>query len=354
MSVASSSSSEEEEESPAPFLDYDLCDAVDLRNFVRDRTTFTAAFIRKLNKFEMVTHLEFLDTQHTFYRFMDLPPELRLNVYRMILFLDGEESCDHRTALLRVSKLVYRESEPVLYCDNSFCLRIKPTVIKFVVSESWKGKWDLLPDRNSGWPNYTPLSPTPVKIDMLFGLRQLTMRLSDLKNRTGKEFAGPGSRSKHPSYTYRSLTTICLMLSSASKLRTLTITDVPSKCTSWDVNHLTKLLFPIVFLPKTAAIIVKGGSPVLHTALEDSRRQMQPDPDHAFSAYGFLLSKAMGVLETARQQASPGTSMMLHVALDAIMKSNGCLSGRDLRSVFAKLQTLDTIVGNVEAELADL
>lgn len=332
-------------------LDYNSCDAEELCDFIQSRATLTATSIHKLSKLEMVTHLESLDTQQTFYRFMDLAPELRLNIYQQALRIDGEESKNH-TALLRVSKLVYREPEPVLYCDNSFHLKLGHAVVKISVSESWERHWHL--SDASGWSRNSPYSYTysPIRIDMLLGLRQLTMRLCDLVGeREGERYTGPGPSQYQP-WTCYSLTTVCLMLSSASRLRTLTITNVPPQGTSWNVHQLAQLLFPLSFLPEPARISVEGGSSALHTALRNSRGQGHSNPNFALSTCGTLLSRAMDVLAEAREKADAGISSMLLVALSRVLFRRGCLGGRDLRSLVANLQTLENIVGKVEAELA--
>jgi hypothetical protein len=91
-------------------LDYRACDVGELYDFIKSRTALTAAAIRKLNKAEMVTHLKTLDTQRAFWRFMDLATELRLKIYQQVLLIDGRESGKTHSALLRLSRLIHRES----------------------------------------------------------------------------------------------------------------------------------------------------------------------------------------------------------------------------------------------------
>lgn len=115
---------------------------------MQNRTTLTAATIRELSKSEMVSHLKTLDTQRTFRRFMDLPPELRLNIYQRALLVDGQESGKNHSALLRVSKLIHRESEPVLYYENTFCIQIKyPICFSMVVSGTCESVWTYVQSR---------------------------------------------------------------------------------------------------------------------------------------------------------------------------------------------------------------
>jgi len=337
-----------QQQSSTPSLDYRSCYVTELRHFLKSRTTLTAKEIRKLNKAKMVSRLKKLDTQRTFSLFMDLPPELRLNIYQRVLLINGEESGKNHSALLRVSRLVYSESEPVLYCGNSFHVQINPAAMNWTVSKSWESEWNLPQACRSNWRIYASLSP--VKIDMLFGLRQLTLRLSDLIITRIRD----GCHYRHGYYLGMSLANICLMLSSSTKLKTLTITNVPPQDSFWDINELTKLLFPLVFIRKPATIKVEGGTLALATALESSRRDVHSHSPGSFASYGILLFKAMDVLAKLRQQrVDSGTYSMLRVSLDGVlMMREGILSERDLRSLIARLGTLKSIVAKAEAILA--
>jgi hypothetical protein len=331
-------------------LNYRSCTGRELYDFMQNRTTLTAAAIRKLNKAEMISHLKTLDTQRTFRRFMDLPPELRLNIYQRALLVDGQQSGKNHSALLRVSRLIHRESEPVLYCENTFCLQIKyPITFSMVVLGACESVWDLRSIKAG-----VELTRTPIKMDMLLGLRHLTMRMCDLKYYKGDEYTH-ARLGKHPFWLYRMLTTACLMLSSASRLNTLTITNAPLEGAAWDVNQLAKLLFPVVFLNKTVAIRLDGGSAALHTALDASRRHVHSHRDHyPLSVCGPIISRAIDMLESSRRKVDAGTSSMLAVALDRVFSSEGCLGERDLRGEVARVQTLENIIGKVEAELTAL
>jgi hypothetical protein len=331
---------------PTTSLDYRSCGIANLRNFIQSRTTLTAREIRKLNKAKMVSRLKRLDTQRTFWRLLDLPPELRLNVFRQALVIDGQQDGKNHSALLQVSRSIHKESEPVLYCENSFCMEASYPVAKLVVSGSLEHEWDLHQYPTDELPAYTLLSP--IKPTMLFNLIQLSIRLCDLDGVQGNEVAASYSIATH-----RSLTNICLMLSSASKLKALTVTDVPSQGASWDVHQLTSLLFPVSFLRKTAAIRVEGGSPALHTALEESRRNVHSRSGNTLSAYGTLLCRAL-VVEKSRHKTCSGTLPMVHVALEAVLLGNSCIGRRGARGVIANLQRLESLVRKAEAELADL
>ena len=339
MSVATPN----QQQLPTEFLYYRSYSVADLREFIRSRTTLTEKKIRKLNKAKIISRLKKFDTQSAFWRFMDLPPELRVIVFRQVLVVDGQRDGKNHSALLRVSRLIYKESEPVLYCENSFCVEASYPVVKLVVSECLEREWDLPQYRTS---KYT--LPSFNKTDMLFSLRELSIRLCDLDNVYGSDV-----NNLYPLDTHRSLTNICLMLSSASRLKALTVTHVPPQDNSWDLRHLTMLLFPVSLLRKTATIRVEGGSPALHAALEESRRKVHARADRALSAYGTLLCRAL-VLVKALHKTNSGTLPMVRVALDAVLLGNSCIGWRCVRGVIANLHRLETLVGKAEAELAGL
>lgn len=228
--------------SPKHSLDYHSCDVEELYGFIRSRTTLKAAAIRKLNKAKLVARLKKLDIQRTFSRFMDLHPELRLHIYERLLFIDGQESGKHHSAILRVSKVIHSEFEPVLYCKNSFFLEFfmqADRPIGLTVSGSWETQWDPFP-YELGKPLDVPLA---MKVDMLFGLRQLTIRLSIFRG----SYYEPNN----------SFARICLALSSASKLKALIITNLVEEV-QWKSARLYDVVSPAAFVHPAAKIPWKG------------------------------------------------------------------------------------------------
>ena len=76
----------------------------------------------------LVSRLQDMDRSATF-RFLDLVPELRLQVYRYVLVGRNHQVLDApdravETALLRTCKTIYIEAEPVLYTDNDFTVAV--------------------------------------------------------------------------------------------------------------------------------------------------------------------------------------------------------------------------------------
>lgn len=112
-------------------LDYAMCTPSELRDFIRKRRNLNAAesdALRDYHKSHLVACLQSLDRNATF-RFGDLEPKLRLEIYRHILVSQNHEA-QHptgrgiETAILRTCKVVYAEAEPVLYGDNNFAVAI--------------------------------------------------------------------------------------------------------------------------------------------------------------------------------------------------------------------------------------
>jgi hypothetical protein len=346
MSVATP----KQQQSLASSLDYRSCSIDDLRTFVQNRTTLTAAAIRKLNKVKLVSRLKRLDATRTFRHFMDVPPELRLDIYQRVLFIDGHGDRKNRSALLRVSRMVHSESEPVLYCVNSFCATLDDQVT-LVVSETWRSKWNMRQYCRNITPRDVPHQSTSV--DMLLGLRQMTISMTGTLAHTSSLLLN--SSSAVPAN--RQLVAICFMLSSASRLKTLVISNLPSQDTTWNDKRLTELLYPVTFLHKNTTVRVEGGSLALHNALENRRQNISLNENRTLSSCGTILSRAMYILRTAHDRMDTETSYLICVRLFSILLWDYTLRAVNKTSLAClsdNLQELDLRVANAEAELADL
>jgi hypothetical protein len=257
---------------PSHSYDYRPCGVRELRHFIQEHTTPTVGDEhRKLNKAKLVFHLRKLDAAAA--GTLD---------YRSCDVINAQQNRKNHSALLRVSKLIHRESEPVLYCDNTFYVNAGLTNYELVVSESWNTNWNPNPNLK--------ITTGPVRADMLLGLRHLVVRLDT------HDGEGWTNQMYHEPYAYwaqSAFANICLMLSSASRLETLEITNVPAKTSLWDDDLLLSLVSPVILLPETTAISLEGGRPALRNALEDLRRKTYLHPDRTLSDCGTLLSKAM-------------------------------------------------------------
>jgi hypothetical protein len=331
----------------ADTLDYRSCDVGELYSFVKNRTVPTVvAAIQTLNKAEMVTHLKTLDTQRTFSCFMDLPPELRLDIYQRLLLIDGKQDGKNHSALLRVSKLIHRESEPLLYCDNTFSVYVNHYTIKLVISESSATNWNT-------WERLPTLA-APIRVDMLLGLKILTVRLGLTHDDV---IPLPSGHGHFNVIVQNGLANVCLVLSSASRFKRLNLTNILPQGNSWSDDKLLELLSPILLLPETVEVRLEGVSLALHTALEDSRRNIHLLPNRTIIACGTLLSRAMHVKRRHNQNKVSDFNMdhveeMLHALLrhsDWIGKSGVKNDGFE-----ANLQHLEEYVTLAEEELAVL
>lgn len=111
-----------EREQPS-FLDYFSCNLEELRKFIKDRGMLGDDEYGKLRywgKARLANRLIAMDQSSTFLRFLDLPPELRLWIYRELLVVDNSRTGKVHAALLRTSRLIHKEAKPVLYGENKF------------------------------------------------------------------------------------------------------------------------------------------------------------------------------------------------------------------------------------------
>ncbi|KAK3066396.1 hypothetical protein LTR53_017281 [Teratosphaeriaceae sp. CCFEE 6253] len=112
---------------------YDRCSAAKLRKFVEDRT---GEKVPKMDKVCYVQRLVALDAQWTFPRFLALPPELRIKIYEHLLRLRDSKLRPFRTvcapAILATSSEIQNEAEDVLYCENTFDIRIQSVAANWV------------------------------------------------------------------------------------------------------------------------------------------------------------------------------------------------------------------------------
>lgn len=116
-------------EMPAKTLDYTKCTEQELRKFIRDRMPLAKQCLWKLHRDRrgsLVSRLQKMDRNKRFPTFLNLPLEIRLEVYRHMLAGGNveQDTTELYPALLRVSKLVYSEAEEVLYSENRFSVRV--------------------------------------------------------------------------------------------------------------------------------------------------------------------------------------------------------------------------------------
>lgn len=97
-------------------LDYwEKCDVEELRAFVRVRGLGNPS--KRLSKTKLVKWLQVADDQRVFGRFMDLPAELRVSIYRM--HLDNLQKPDRaaQPPITKVSRAIRHETLLLFYRD---------------------------------------------------------------------------------------------------------------------------------------------------------------------------------------------------------------------------------------------
>ena len=300
--------------SPTVSLDYNKCTPTELGTFIRNRSSLKPSDSEELVHFpksHLTPRLNMLD-KHSRVGFLDLPPELRLEVYQYVLVARNCEALGAgdrviETSLLRTCKLVYKETEPVLYGENEFTVSIS------LAPEPWSSLYACslspAPYRRgrhcvgivpSGHPttnnysqdrstNYGPFITHMAScscFNVLRRIRHLTLLFGSLPTKAREEFAA-----------------ICSILSGASRLKTLTIVldeqrreDVNMKdlaATFWSVALLRGKI-QLEFKSEVKAVEAKlaKGYDTLYRLLEHYRDSLRQEPYHGLEALGDLISKA--------------------------------------------------------------
>lgn len=283
-------------------LDYEKYPAAELRNFIEARIGTTLSekerrTIGNCNRSQLAKRLHKLDLASTFPRFMELPPELRVNVYEYLLVdargrdEDGEADSGPgraggviQTAVLRTSKHIYSEAQPILYKQNKFGAKI---------SYAREGR-DLFarigcelsiiqPGKSFPFRQLLTVYDHSLSLGMLFTdsamgmLRSLTHLTIDLNLVTPgdaeSEFYVPRARN--------AIACLCLSLTGASKMQELTINVDLGHPQERSKVDFARILWPLVFPRTDIAVNFEGIAEILKTSTAGWRR----DP-HAEASYG--------------------------------------------------------------------
>lgn len=282
-------------------LDYSKCSPAKLRDFIRARTTVGASEneLKQWRKPSLVTRLRTLDKRITF-RFLDLVPELRLQVYEHVLVKPNHTASGRRApangaALLRTCKLVHEEAEPILYRDNKFSASIgfykdpndsndeegacecgpkcrenhhielvRPgRVHSYIHSEHSRVYWWIWTLASC---NYRVTSCQSFHI--FRSVRHLTLRLGSCDSDTQTKLAR-----------------LCLLLSGPSQLKKLTVA-IHQRHTILDTQALVEVLSPIALLNLNVELELADGSKSLQTELHKSRKTLRAFPSLKLKSLG--------------------------------------------------------------------
>lgn len=244
---------------PQYALDYHNCTREELRAFVKARSREHAEVQTHSKRPESyyVSKLRDLDKSATF-RFMDLPPEMRNNVYEYLLVRDASSSRSAFTAVLRTCRQVNREARGIFWVENSIRLRVAlPLYDSHSVHgcvEGDLGRINFHTDASRGWKILTGRamalsSVHRVHVDLYFG--------PSIGGRKNEE----KSRSLLDRFL-RVLTECCL------GVKHLTVNFAGMRDTQ--LQGEARLLEPLVDLPKDCTLEFKG----LRAQLEADFRRM--------------------------------------------------------------------------------
>jgi hypothetical protein len=292
-------------------LDYTMCTPSELRGFIRNRKSLSAAesdALRNYQKSYLVDCLEALDRSATF-RFGDLLPEIRLEIYRHLL-VERDHVGPHspnrvvKTAILRTCKAIYAEAEPVLYSENGFAVAVNANtdentwdnggdssacnhfhytaIYRPGPSPSYLFSQDDFADHD---PTLSDHMASSSSLDMLRRVRHLEILIGDCTLTTQEVIAS-----------------LCMMLSGTIPMKTLTVVLKPSHA-SIDEKELAKIFWPLAFLHTdvefacfTQDVATReemeealGG---IYAASQEYRIPMQAYPHPGLESPGDLIAKA--------------------------------------------------------------
>jgi hypothetical protein len=215
-------------QTPKWLLDYIKCSLQELRTFIDNRTG-SAVDAREL----LTAHLCRMDQTKTFPRFIELPPELRINIHEALLVKDrardqkgwlvGNEDCELHTAVLRTWKQIYSEAMPILYSQNKFSVGIGYTreshhpagnrecVLRIAQPGHKLSFHTTAMQRGRGYPGWRSFYGKP-PLNMLRTLKHLTVNLGLVM-----------PRDSYPAEACEAVAALCLVLAGTCKLESLTI-----------------------------------------------------------------------------------------------------------------------------------
>lgn len=289
---------------------YSECAGDMLRSFIAKRHLFPPAQAPKLPtnpKEELMTCLLDADKNPTFNHFMNLPPELRCEIYDRVLQTPA------KTSIFQVSREIQAEAEPRLY--NT--VKISFSVFWFVKKGGMNGgkvRWFGHPHFH-GWVSDKRTYGNPADI------LEVDERLKD------PQFLAMALKASHFSYMltpraldfvemaldeHRILADMCLILQD-SKLKTAEIKVYPTKeDKDYVPARLEERLWPLVLLPAGTEITIKGVDPKVVEWVMEQRAAFQAKKAATFKGVGKMIIEACQLL----LELSPTTGCGLE-ALDS-------------------------------------
>jgi hypothetical protein len=285
-------------------LDYEKYPAAELREFIEARIGTTLSekerrTIGNCNRYQLANRLRKIDLASTFPRFMELPPEIRLSVYELLL-VDIRERSDYglitnwysgpdrfrlHPAVLGTSKQIHSEAQPILYRKNKFEATIM--AVKYRQRTECLLKV-VLPGRAYPYRRTMASSREISFLRELFRsstmgrLRCLTHLTINLNLLTPEDHESNG-------YVPRArdaVACLCLSLTGSSKMKELTINVGLGDPQGRGKVDFARILWPLVFLRTDIVVEFEGIAELLRTTTTDAR-----SVPHAEAFYGKHIAK---------------------------------------------------------------
>lgn len=275
---------------------------------------------------KLTSGLRQMDRESTFTRFMELSPELRVTVYEYLLIdsrtRDGDEAeekeADWRTskedfqihlAVLRTSKLIYSEAQPILYKKNKFGVKIGYSYPEARPAGNTECDLRILRPghrfpffQRAAESRHTPaiqhLFESPVS-SMLCILEHLNIDLGLV--------TASGSVGNYTVKARQKIANLCLVLLDSSNLKALT-SKVNFESNNTSNANLAQIFWPLVLLQAGVNIRIEGIGAVLRieALLRGEYREVQKASlgTDAQTIFGKLVARARRIATSELRRES--------------------------------------------------